>query len=85
MTYFIVDKDLIDDGLLNGRTYGGEQAPEGVEPTRFRLYDDDNILYFEGRAWLRPDDSGFEMQDSLGYSYGCTSTKLLEKGKWNIL
>lgn len=61
---------------------------------RFRLYDDDDFLYYEGRIAISPDapldDYGatelFSPLDCFGESYaGCTSIKFLKNGKWEGL
>jgi hypothetical protein len=65
---FIITHNIID-----------EQTPVKITPEQrskfpyfFRLYDDDNELYFEGYS---DDDSSFEPLDSIGQSYGCTGLK----------
>ena len=46
---------------------------------RFQLFDDDNILYFEGEIW--GEFYGFEPQDDYGTpSAGCTGTKIKDPG-----
>jgi hypothetical protein len=54
---------------------------------KFKLYDDDGNLHYEGR--MHPDcDSmdAFDPLDDYGMpNVGCTYMMILEEGKWNIL
>ena len=50
---------------------------------RFRLYDDDNELYYEG--WLFDDDEAIVQTIVLDWGKhdsGCTTIKLWQNGKW---
>lgn len=94
---FIIDRDHIskDEPEFNqtGKIRGTRGArEEGLvdklkngEGVKFRLYDDDGELYYEGR-YVGPDDETiFGPQDwAMGYA-GVTRTKLFEKGRWNVL
>lgn len=54
---------------------------------KFRLYDDDDNLYFEGAMYERTYDSEHVVAPldwAMAYA-GCTYMKILEEGKWNIL
>lgn len=54
------------------------------EPQRFRMYDDDNNLCYEGRIW--GDYAGFEPLDDFGApAAGCTRIDLLTGRKWETL
>ena len=53
-------------------------------PIKFRMYDDDGQLYYEGV--LYGDHHGFEPLDDFGMANaGCTTVKLFENNKWSIL
>lgn len=49
---------------------------------KFRLYDDDGELYFEG--WSNNDSSFAPLNWALN-NYGCTEIKYLNKGRWSTL
>jgi hypothetical protein len=56
------------------------QAGEG---SRFRLYDDDNNLYYEGRFLGIDEFSGFEPLDDFGMPWaGCTIIRYLIDDEW---
>jgi len=46
---------------------------------KFRLYDGDGILYFEGISKV---NQTFEPLDDFGEAYGCTEIRYLEKNKY---
>lgn len=57
-------------------------------PIAFRLYDDDDELYFSGYQTHGPRDDGFEPLDDFGEGYaGCTKIKYRnpKTGKWHLL
>jgi len=58
---------------LAGRTYG-TGSPEAMK-FPFRLYDDDGILYFEGKS---DQNFVFDPLDTIGASTGCTCIKFLD-------
>lgn len=50
----------------------------------FRLYDDDDVLYYEGK--MSEDCEGFEPLDHFGMpNAGCTWIETFENGKWSQL
>jgi len=66
-------------GMVGPRSYRGD----GSElEERFRMYDDDGNLYYEGRSM----EVGFEPLDDFGSpNAGCTGIKFLEEGEWRWL
>lgn len=57
-------------------------------PIAFKLYDDDDELYFSGYQTHNPKDSGFEPLDDFGEGHsGCTKIKYRnpKTGKWDLL
>ena len=74
--------DHIDDGEAVGMGEGKlGKNPHKLE--RFKLFDDDDELYYEGVA--RDLETGFEPLDWAEYNAGCTKIKYLEDGKWVTL
>lgn len=75
---FIITKDFIE----------GTNRPAITEdqkkkmPHKFRLFDDDGELYFEGYS---SNSSSFRPLDEYGIDYGCTEIKYFEKDKWEVL
>lgn len=91
----LIERDLIDSGAagteLNERPLFGVERVFGVEPgipsegrrVQFRLYDDDGILYYEGK--LTDDDECANQMAALtwGTSFaGCTYIKVNRAGTW---
>jgi hypothetical protein len=71
-----ITKDVIDFGEANGVTSNDYQKDTEL-PVRFKMYDDDGELYFEGRMET-PD---FHPLDDFGMpGYGCTEIKYSENG-----
>ena len=55
-------------------------------PYRFRLYDDDGELYYEGRSDDRNSDAAFAPLDWAMADSGCTRIDYLQdNGKWETL
>lgn len=52
---------------------------------KFKLYDDDGELYYEGIATNQDSESAFEPLDWAMANDGCTEIKYLNKGKWETL
>lgn len=91
---WIIDRDHLAG---DGHTDEGVLGPRGVAPEleaqlcerplrgeRFRIRDDDNELYYEGRIVGRFD--GFEPLRDFGTpNAGATSIEYLRNGKWEIL
>ena len=82
---YIITEGSEDLGLEN---YVGERKGSDIEFIQgdvihpFRLLDDDDIVYFEGRE---SDSSSFDPLDYFGVAFGCTSIEYLENGKWEAL
>jgi len=96
----IFDDDDDNEPLTNEVFEIGHMAPSLVTYIlsgggfRFRLYDDDHLLYYEVRIAFSPDapfdDYGatelFSPLDCFAESYaGCTSIKYLKNEKWESL
>lgn len=93
MNPWIIDKDHLADDTQKAPSNSnavGMSGPygykgDGSELTcKFMMYDDDNVLYYEGRA----KEIGFEPLDDFGMpNAGCTSIKFWnpETRKWEIL
>lgn len=76
----VIKKDRIGEGERDGmelKLFG-----KGTIPKYFKLYDDDDILYYEGMFW---DDEWCNNQSELlnwaMSDSGCTAIKVREKGK----
>ncbi len=80
---FIIDKDLIDDGEMVGHWWSMRKMTKErcnvICKHKFRLLDDDDIVYFEGRS---SDSSSFAALDWSMGQYGCTDIQYLEGKKW---
>ena len=75
--------DLFDDPV-------GVRGPMGADESitankgKFRMKDDDGIIYYHGEIY--GDYDGFEPLDDFGTpNAGCTSIEYNEKGEWEIL
>ena len=90
-----VDHDDRDDtGTIGPRNiYPSIKAQlRAGEGEKFRMYDDDGELYYEGRIVFHPDyeapDMQFEPLDDFGMpNAGCTTIKYRNRntGKWEVL
>lgn len=79
-----VTKDFIndDDGALG--IQGGNESLVSRKEGTWRMYDDDNNLYFEGKIY--GNFSGFEPLDDFGLGgYGCTTMRYWKNNTWEIL
>jgi len=57
---WIIDKDHIDNGKAVGTMGPRGYTGDGTElHCQFRMYDDDGILYYEGRNNTSDDDNAF--------------------------
>ncbi|MCP4570567.1 MAG: hypothetical protein GY841_23530 [FCB group bacterium] len=79
MAKWIITKDIICDGDDDG--VRGPTTPEGLDPKalpyRFKMYDDDGELYYEGRA----SSESFDPLDDFGTpNTGCTEIKYSKGG-----
>lgn len=90
-----IDRDLIDSGAagteLDEMPLFGIECVFGVDPgvpdegavIKFRLYDDDGILYYEGR--LNDDDECINQSAALRWGEtfaGCTYIKVQRGREW---
>ena len=82
MYEYIITYDFLEDEKWDKHV--SEETPEYIAKCtkKFRLYDDDGELYFEGAS---SDSSNFDPLDYFGESYGCTDIKYYENGKWESL
>lgn len=69
------------DGTVILEELGYNQNAKGLIH-KFKLYDDDGILYFTGYS---NNSSSFFPLDSLGAEYGCTEIRYLENGVYETL
>lgn len=92
--YWVILADHVEGGQRVGcggprsadpaRVKRGTSFPE--EGERFRLYDDDGRLCYEG--WITGDYTGFEPLDDFGMpNAGCTEVRYMspETGRWERL
>lgn len=75
--FWVIDRDRIEDGLMNGKQVGNPELASG-EVHRFSCYDDDNVCYYTGRIF--GDFTGFEPNDDFAVGSGCTGIKI--DGEW---
>jgi len=64
------------------RDWHSRQRSSAPLTQRFRLLDDDGIVYYEGKATA---DTDFEPLDWAAANAGCTEIQYLEQGRWEIL
>jgi hypothetical protein len=91
MNPWIIDKDLLAMGkpgtFMNAVGVSGPHGYKGDGSElfcKFLMYDDDGVLYYEGRA----KEVGFEPLDNFGTpNSGCTSIKFLnpKTDEWEVL
>jgi len=82
---FIIDVDHINKGEYNGKTFGNVAGFEHLLTEKFKLFDDDGILYYEGRASNQSNESAFDpLEWAMGDS-GCTEIQYLNNGRWETL
>ena len=83
MASFIIDIDHIGDGDCNGKMFGNEEyLQSGKAKHKFKLFDDDGELYYEGRCG---NSSSFDPLDWAMANDGCTDIQYFENGKWSSL
>ena len=93
---WIIDQDYIDEGGAVGIHGPSSISPKIVERLRagegekFRLRDDDKILYFEGRLIdpVGSEETAFSPLNDFGMpSYGCTIQEYFDEkeSSWKIL
>lgn len=90
--FWKITKDHIEDGEHEGYTFTPHEAfnnplIQELLNNKFRLYDDDGELYFEGIATNQSCESAFEPLDWAMANFGCTEIKYLnnETKKWETL
>ena len=85
-------KYIIIEDLINSADNDKEVSTE--TPTyffslghKFRLLDDDGVIYFIGYCITDMDEEAFNPLDGIGASYGCTSIQYLKPGtdEWETL
>jgi len=85
---WVIDFDYIDNplGMSVKNLFGPRDATEEdlvFCTQKFRMYDDDGNLYYQGRM---SDSCDFEPLDHYGMpNAGCTEIRLLEGDKWVTL
>lgn len=92
MASWIITRDNTEpegspESYLN-KTFWTMDAHQNVNKTeKFRLYDDDNHLYYEGFAYIAEEETGFEPLDWANHDTGCTSIQYWnEKHRcWDVL
>ena len=78
-----ISKDHLD-GRETGLTGPRNKCRHTANETKFRMYDDDDNLYYSGTLW--GDFDGFEPLDDFGTpNAGCTYIELFENGRWSIV
>lgn len=73
-----------DKNDIGAGNYRGDK-PNTDLPCRFKLYDDDDILYYEGRSNDQISQSAFRPLDWSMGNAGCTRIDYLCNGKWETL
>ena len=87
---FFITHDHTDDVPML-RMFGvGSAVNAGINRVYpFRLYDDDDNLYFSGVSTVpfseMSSDYAFTPLDQYGAAYGCTYMEVLEDNKWSQL
>lgn len=94
---WIITKDHISESI-GGKSRSGKMGPYSIsesvtqrlkkgEGTKFRLYDDDGILYAEGLQITKGDEeSEFAPLDDYGTpNWGCTELRQYIDGNWIVL
>lgn len=82
---FIIDTDHINEGEYSGRTFGDVKGFEQFLTEPFKLFDDDGVLYYEGRASNQQTEEAFAPLDWAMGESGCTEIQYLNKGRWETL
>lgn len=79
-----ITKDVLEGKAVDIRS--ADWKP-GVSLTqRFRMYDDDGYLYYEGVSDDSETEDGFAPLDDYGMpNAGCTEIRYLRDGKWATL
>jgi len=78
--YPIVAPDTFPTGMDSTNNISEENKKNF--PFKFRLYDGDQNLYFEGYSNDSDSEDAFNPLDLIQESYGVTTIKYLENGQW---
>lgn len=78
-------RDVLEEKTVDIQSVDYEEGSE--LPYKFRLYDDDDNLYFEGSSDDRDSEAGFDPLDDYGMpDSGCTYIQYLQDdGSWETL
>lgn len=85
---WMITKDLIFDPKWDERTrvgfnnFNGTLDVEKELPVKFRLLDDDKIVYYEGQMAKCDTEAIFAPLDWAMNDAGCTELQIFEKGSW---
>jgi hypothetical protein len=83
---WIITKDVIENGADEGVMSRAGSPREGFPSEKFRMFDDDGELYYEGMLNKIMNLQGLNHLDDFGMpNAGCTEIQYFEKGKWNTL
>ena len=84
MTTFKITKDHISDTTPASveKNQSNENEIKKDFPFKFRLYDGDQNLYFEGYSNDSDSEDAFKPLDHFAESYGVTTIKYFENGEW---
>lgn len=82
-----ITKDLIDDGKKVGTSSCNfDEAQAALLKHRFRLFDDDGEIYYEGLSDDCESEQAFAPLDDFGQGYaGCTEIDYFANGVWRQL
>lgn len=87
---FVIDRDYVSEAgepHMNGKLFQNPDDDKVLDldrdlTHRFRIYDSDRELYYEGRS---DDSSSFEPLEWAQWYAGATEIRYLEGGKWRTL
>ena len=80
---WVITADHIETDAVGTRHWSHDNINAENE-TKFRMFDDDGVLYYEGKIW--GDHDGFEPLDDFGTpNAGCTYIMYKEAGGWKEL
>ena len=85
-----ITKDHVGDGELDGARPTWGEPPLTLDYSdlmvhKFKLFDDDGELYYEGVATNQSSESAFEPLDWAMANDGCTDIKYFNNGRWESL
>ena len=93
---FIITKDLINNGEYNNHVFvstmnKGDKKQALIERLtpkcihKFRLLDDDGVIYLYGLSNSNDDERAFIPLDYYMYDLGCTEIQYFNNGVWETL